>query len=152
MTATFKLAELRDMETLIALMRDLYGYDQILFDEQNARIALSQFLSAGEYGIIWIIQIAGQAVGYIVLTYDFSLEFHGRTACLDELFICEEYRNRGVGQQALQFVEDYCRASKIKALFVITEKSNKIADHFYQKCGFAALNYAVLFKRVSDQF
>ena len=43
------------------------------------------------------------AVGYLVLTLGYSLEYGGRDAFIDEVYIRSSYRGRGIGTAALTF-------------------------------------------------
>jgi GNAT superfamily N-acetyltransferase len=46
-----------------------------------------------------------ETIGYIVLTLGDSLEYHGRDAFVDEIYIRESHRGKGIGAQAIKFVE-----------------------------------------------
>jgi ribosomal protein S18 acetylase RimI-like enzyme len=146
MEVVFKTANSSDVNSLLSLMRGLYEHDHLVFDEEAARGALDEILGDSSLGHVWLIQSGEESIGYIVLTYDFSLEFHGKVAFVDEIFIRSEYRGSGVGQQAFQFVEEYCKTSGIKTLHLMVEKNNKKAQAFYQKAGFKTLDRFVLMK------
>ena len=45
----------------------------------------------------------------VVLTLGWSLEYHGRDAFVDELFIAPSCRGRGLSKLALGVLEDACR-------------------------------------------
>ncbi|MBI1729648.1 GNAT family N-acetyltransferase [Candidatus Acetothermia bacterium] len=146
MDVVFRTANSSDVNSLLSLMRSLYEHDHLVFNEEAASDALNEILSDSSLGRIWLIQSGEEAIGYVVLTYDFSLEFHGKVAFVDEIFIRKEYRGSGVGQQTFQFVEEYCRTSGIKTLHLMVEKNNKKAQIFYQKAGFKTLDRFVLMK------
>ena len=54
----------------------------------------------------WLIRLGGRPVGYVVLAWTFSVEAGGREACVDELYLLPEVRDRGLGGRALALVED----------------------------------------------
>ena len=116
MEVNFKPAARADTEQVIGFMRALYAHDQIAFDEQVARQGLAQLVADESLGRVWLIAVDEVAAGYIVLTYGFSLEYHGRDALIDEFFVGAEWRGRGVGLRALEFVADFCRTEGIAAL------------------------------------
>ena len=133
-----KPAAAADSDLLISMMRGLYEHDQLEFDEQAARGGLTQLLGDEALGRVWLIEVDGAPAGYVVLTYGFSLEYHGRDALIDEFFIAESLRGRGVGQQTLEFVAAFCRAQGIRAIHLAVDYKNERAQHVYRQFGFAA--------------
>src|SRR5689334_11790421 len=124
MDPTFRLAGAADLETLIGFMRQFYAIDDYPFDEQAARRALREFLAEPLFGRVWLIEVDAVPVGYLVLTLGYSLEFHGRDAFIDELFVEPSYRHQGIGKRAMQFVETACRALGVHALHLEVERHN----------------------------
>ena len=137
MDASFKLGDSSDTDVLAKLMQEYYDFDHLTFDDHVARAALRQILSDDSLGRVWLIQQGEDAVGYIVLTLGFSLEFQGRDAFIDELYIRESYRHGGIGTKALKFVEEVCRSLGVQALHLEVERANVNAQKFYRKSGFA---------------
>lgn len=136
MDPTFRLAGEADLETLLGFMRQFYAIDAYPFDEQAARRALSEFLAEPLFGRVWLIEVDAVPVGYVVLTLGYSLEFHGRDAFIDELFVAPAYRHRGIGKRAMQFVETACRALGVHALHLEVERHNTAAQQLYRQSGF----------------
>jgi ribosomal protein S18 acetylase RimI-like enzyme len=135
MDIDFKNAAMSDLETLMAFMRELYESDQIPFDD-DARAALEKLLSDDSLGRVWLICSEGEAVGYLVLTLGYSLEFRGRDAFIDELYIRESHRGRGLGKRAIKFIEEACRALGVQALHLEVQRANTAAQAFYRRAGF----------------
>lgn len=136
MEPTFKLSSASDMKTLIELMSQYYEYDHLSFDEQVARSALQIILSNNLYGQIHLIYIETEIVGYLVVTFGFSLEYGGCDGFVDELYIREKYRGKGIGKQSLQFAERICREQGIQALHLEVERENTNAQAVYKKAGY----------------
>src|ERR1700739_3061571 len=101
MAETFRVAERADIETLLEFMREYYEFDHLPFDRQVARAALAGFLDDEWLGRVWFIYYGGEAIGYLVLTLGYSLEYGGRNAFIDEVYIRASHRGRGIGQSAL---------------------------------------------------
>ena len=125
-----------DVADLLVMMEALYRNDGHSFDAAMAERATRSLLDSPTWGHIWLIQQDGRSIGYVVLTFGFSLEFGGRDALLDELFILEPYRSRGLGRQALQFVFDHCRREGIRALHLEVLLGNDKAAAIYSQFGF----------------
>jgi ribosomal protein S18 acetylase RimI-like enzyme len=132
----FKPATPNDIEPLIAMMRELYAHDGLAFDEANARRALSGLIADKTFGRAFLIIIAGEVAGYVVLTFGYSLEFHGRDAFVDELYLRDDYRGQGIGKRALRFLTEICAAEGVGALHLEVERSNTPAQAVYRKFGF----------------
>ena len=77
-----------------------------------------------------------EIVGYAVLAFGFSLEFGGRDAFLDELFIVEAFRGQGIGSAALTAVCAWARREGLCALHLEVERDNKAAKALYSRTGF----------------
>jgi diamine N-acetyltransferase len=136
MNLIFKVADLTHVETLVQFMREYYEYDGLDFDADNSRAALEMLLSNKLYGQIWLLQDGETPIGYVVLTFGFSLEAQGRDALVDELYVREDYRGQGVGARTLEFLEDFCRSMEIYAFYLEVERHNTKAQNFYHKHGF----------------
>lgn len=132
----FKLADTSDIDPLVEMTRELYAFDHIAFDEHIARNALRLILNDHSLGRVWLIQHAGETIGYVVLTLGFSLEYRGRDAFVDELYIREGHRGHGVGKKVLKYVEGACRSLGVQALHLEVERANTNARAFYHKAGF----------------
>lgn len=136
MDPTFRLAGEADLDTLIGFMRQFYEIDAYPFDEQAARGALREFLGEPLFGRVWVIELDGKPVGYLALTLGYSLEFHGRDAFIDELFVEPSYRHQGLGKQAMKFVETACRALGVHVLHLEVERHNLAAQRLYRQFGY----------------
>lgn len=136
MEIDFKIAENADTEILVQFIREFYELDQYPFNDESVRSALAIILNDNSLGRVWIIQDGSKAIGYVVLTFGYSLEYQGRDAFIDEIYIQESYRGQGVGTKVFQFVEGVCPSLGIKALHLEVERQNTAAQGFYQKIGF----------------
>lgn len=117
-------------------MREFYAVEHLKFDEEVARRALRQILSHESFGRVHLVSVGGEVAGYVVLTFGFSLEFHGRDALIDELYLRESFRGRGLGKASLLFVEEVCREEGIKALHLEVDRVNARAQAVYRQAGY----------------
>ncbi|MEW5856087.1 MAG: GNAT family N-acetyltransferase [Cyanobacteriota bacterium] len=134
--ANFKIAEKSDIEILVKFIGEFYEFEHLKFDESIVRTALANVLHDDSLGRVWLIQNGDEAIGYIVLTFGYSLEFRGRDAFIDELYIRESYRGQGVGMSVIQFIESVCPSLGIQALHLEVERKNTAAQDLYRKVGF----------------
>jgi len=117
--------------------------------EDAAETALRGLLAAPDRGLVWVIEQAGEAAGYLVLTWGYSLEFHGRDAFIDELYLAPRYRGAGLGRQAVEWAEDACRAHGAGAVHLEVEMDNERAHALYRRSGFAERGLRLMTKRLS---
>jgi len=89
-------------------MRELYEHEGIPFDRKVASDALSGLLQTPSLGDVQLMLEDEEIVGYFVLTFGYSLEFRGRFLFLDQMYIRDDYRGRGLGREALEAVEKIC--------------------------------------------
>jgi GNAT superfamily N-acetyltransferase len=149
MEPQFKAAWMADHDILFQLMQNYYDYDQIPLDEPAARQALTQLLSDDPFGRVWLVCIEDKPIGYVVLTLGFSLEYHGRDAFIDEIYLEEPYRGQGIGTKIFAFVEEQARALGVQAIHLEVERHNQRAQSFYQKIGFKDNDRRLMSKRIN---
>ena len=137
MLVTFTTADETHVDLLIEMMREFYVHERLALDERAARRALRHILTDESLGRIILLWAGDVAAGYIVLAFGFSLEFHGRDAFVDEIYVTENYRGQGLGRRGLQFVEAVCRELEIKALHLEVDRVNTKAQALYRTIGFA---------------
>lgn len=125
-------------DALLRLMREFYAFEHLVWNEAEAGRALDTLLGDGRLGEVWLAVRGGEAAGYFVLSFGFSLEFRGRFALLDELFLREGHRGGGLGRRAMEQAVRACRAQNICALRLEVEHRNTAAQAFYRRLGFHA--------------
>ena len=137
MEPSFRVAEPADADTLVEMMRDFNAHERIAFDESEVRAVLAQLFANDSHGLACLILLGEQVAGYVVITFGFSIEFRGRDALIDELFIKDEFRGRGLGSAALRHAEGVCRDRRIRALHLEVDRGNTRAQSVYARAGFA---------------
>jgi len=118
------------------MMQEYYAFDHHAFEREKAEAALRGLLRDPTLGRVWVIGAEEAPVGYVVLTFGYSLEFLGRDAFVDELFIVDGYRDRGWGREAMEFVEQAARDLGVHAIHLEVTRHNQRAQYFYPKLGF----------------
>lgn len=142
----FILAKQSDAEQLLEMMRKFYEYDSIPFDKNTSYKALQRILENELFGKVFLFKLSKETIGYMVITFGFSLEFHGRDAFIDEIYFNEKHRGKGYGKLALAFAEQVCLEHDVKAVHLEVEHSNKIAQSVYKKSGFEDREYYLMTK------
>lgn len=124
-------------DLLLTMMQEFYLGEALPFDRDAARRAVRELRGDPSLGRVYLVVAGGEAVGYVVLAFGFSLEYRGRDAFLDELYIRENARGVGLGTAAIQWAESVCRAEEIRALHLEVDRRNQRGQHLYRGLGFA---------------
>jgi len=134
---SYRAALSRDIDTLLRLMRDLQQDDpwSVPFREEQVRESVDELLLNPSRGRIYLIMGAGASIGYLVLSFDFSLEYGGINAWVDELFVRPELRGQGIGSKTLEFAAQAAREHGAKVLHLEVNRGNR-AIHLYRRHGF----------------
>jgi GNAT superfamily N-acetyltransferase len=138
MTPTFLPLSSDTVETALASMRTFYTEEALEYREPRARDALQQLLKDPSRGGLWFIETDGVFIGYFVLTLGFSLEFAGRFALLDEFYVEPAHRGRGIGAQALEFIQFTAESLGVAAIRLEVDRANPRLESFYRRAGFEA--------------
>ena len=136
MTINYRVAEITDITILLELVKEFHEKEKLAFDEKLDRNALEIFLADGSWGQVWIIQQEDEAIGYMILTLGYSLEYRGRDAFIDELYLRPKHRGQGIGTQMLTFAEETCRVLGVQALHLEVDFENPDAQRLYHRVGY----------------
>lgn len=143
-----------DAPLLVALMVEFYAESGYPLNQQRAAEAFSALLNDERLGQVWMIEApteAGSAdVGYLVVTLGFSMEYGGRDAFVDDLFIQAGYRGRGLGRAAIARARAYCVERGVRAVHLEVARDNAAAQAVYRRAGFAATERQLLTLRLAD--
>jgi GNAT superfamily N-acetyltransferase len=127
-----------DCDRILPLMAQYYTEDGYAFVAAEARAALARFLGDPSLGRLWVFVAAGEVVGYAALTLGYSLEYRGRDAFVDELYLVPAHRGAGLGARALACIDDACRELGVRALHLEAERRKPRLLAFYERAGFAS--------------
>jgi GNAT superfamily N-acetyltransferase len=151
----------RDIPEIMAMMTDFHSEDRIPWHPREAQRAISELFANDAYGVFWLIEVDWQSIGFLVLTFGFSLEFHGRTAFVDEFYVRPEFRGQGIGTKALHHIGTkalhqmmaYCVRQAIRTVHLEVEQSNPRVHRLYERAGFEDRGFYILSKwiRISPQ-
>ena len=118
-------------------------------DARAARAAFAALVRDPALGRAWIVEVDERAAGYAVLTLGWSLEYGGRDAFVDDLYLAPLHRGRGLGGAALAAVEAAARELGVRALHLEVERGNLPAQELYRRRGFAENERRLLTKRLA---
>lgn len=119
------------LPTILPMMQEFYALDNYDFDLATAEKLFNEFIENPDLGQAWLIWVDGEAVGYVILTFIFSFEYKGKIAFLDELFISEKVRGKGIGKKALDFIQEKVEQLSLQLIYLEIEPHNETAQQLY---------------------
>ncbi|NGY36218.1 GNAT family N-acetyltransferase [Flavobacterium sp. XN-5] len=136
----FKPLAHSDIDTIVDLMQQFYAIDNYPIDIKISKSLFIEFLANEEIGNAWLILSENEIIGYVILTYIFSFEYQGKIAFLDELYLTEKARGKGVGSKTIAFVIEESKKKELKLIYLEIENHNQNAQKLYLASGFELHN------------
>jgi len=136
----FKPLQTSDIEKIVLMMQEFYAIDNYPIDIAISKALFLEFLENPHLGRCWLIFSDGEIVGYVILTFVFSFEYKGTIAFLDELYIAEKARGKGIGKLALDFIHQEAISLSLKLIYLEVEGHNEIAQKLYLSKHFVVHN------------
>jgi len=138
-----------DLDELLAMRARFNAGQGYAFDVATARHALGELLAKAELGRAYRIVRDGESVGYAALCFGWSLEWGGRDAFVDELFVEAGARGQGVGRAALRALVAEARRLGVSALHLEVESDNEAGRGLYRSEGFVGNERRILTRRLA---
>jgi GNAT superfamily N-acetyltransferase len=137
MVITYEAAGPQDLTELLGMMKELQADDpwSVPFDDREAERVMGELLRDPALGRVWLIVADGQSIGYIVMAFDFSLEYRGRGAWVDEFFVRPSHRGLGIGTQALGFFAQQAKELGVSVVHLEVNHGNPAID-LYRRRGY----------------
>ena len=130
---------------LVAAFHAEAGFDT---DAEGQAKAVAPLLSGSPHGAIWIIGPRMSPVGYIVVTFGWSVEFGGLDAIVDELYVRPAVRRRGMGFEALNGIAKALKEAGVRALHLEVDRTDEAARRFYGRARFQPRDGYMFMSRV----
>jgi ribosomal protein S18 acetylase RimI-like enzyme len=137
---TFKLLKTSDIDTILPMMQEFYAIDGYPIDVEVSRKLFGEFIADAKLGRAWLVYFDDEIVGYVILTFVFSFEYKGTIAFLDELYLNEKSRGKGIGKQVVDFIHQEAIALSLKIIYLEVEGHNEAAQKLYLAKDFAIHN------------
>lgn len=140
MSGLLRRAEPGDIARILPLVEAYHEFIGITQDADTCREAVAQLLAAPEMGRIFVLGPSQAPIGYIAISFGFSIKLGGRDAVVDEFFIREKVRGKGFGSRVLAELPGEMAASGVVALHLDVDRVDDVAQRLYRKAGFSQPN------------
>ncbi len=144
MDVSIREATIADLTILLSVIEKFYFDFGYQFEIAQHTVVVQQFMMNKQLGSIWIIAYEEECIGYLALTYGFTFGYGGRDALIDEFYIIDSYRNRGLGSWVLDKIKQEVIQLGFVALNLQIESSHARAMDLYTKAGFQDLKRKTL--------
>jgi ribosomal protein S18 acetylase RimI-like enzyme len=149
MSAQLTLAKPDHLETLLPMVAAFHAEAGIDSTEAGRHAAVVPILDGVPHGSAYLIGPARAPIGYIVLSFGWSVEFGGLDGIIDEIWIRRAVRGRGIASEVLRTLPKALAGAGLKALHLEVEPGNDAARRLYQRNGFALRDgYHLMTRRV----
>jgi len=136
MSAALTLAGPDHLERILPLVAAFHAEQSIEMTEEARRAGVEPLLTGIPHGCAYIIGPPRAPIGYIVVTFGWSVEFGGLDAIIDELFVRPGVRGRGIASEALIALPRALAVGGLRAIHLEVDRENAIAVKFYRRAGF----------------
>ncbi len=155
---SIRKAEMRDLETIQKLIRDLCLLEQEKFDqttrtdyslsEKGKEYFISNIESVDSYAIV--AEIDGEIIGYFIGSIKEPEDFRiiKSLAEGDNMYIKESSRENGIGTAFINQFESWCRERKIQRIRYTASANNVDAIKFYESNG--SKKYNIILEKELD--
>lgn len=140
MESAIRGMEEKDRNQVLEMMRVFYaspavwsnGSEEIFQADFTACISDSPYLEG------YIFENAQDIQGYAMVAKSFSTEFGKTCVWLEDIYVKDAYRGRGIGSYFLKYIESKYPDAILR---LEVEAENERAVNVYHKCGFEVIPY-----------
>lgn len=106
--------------------------------QENYKLTFDEMMRSDDYVWCYIFECDGKPCGFAMLSKTFSQEAGGVSVTVEEIYIEEEYRNRGMGTKFFEYMKENIPAARYR---IEVELENEKAKRLYERMGFEVLPY-----------
>lgn len=147
MSAALTLAAPNHLDKLDALVAAFHAEEGITLPAEQRRAGLEPLLEGIPHGAAYLIGPARAPIGYLVITFGWSLEFGGLDGFIDEIYVRPGVRGRGIASETLQALPRALAGAGLKALHLEVSRDAEKTQKLYKRAGFSARSDYMLMTR-----
>ena len=142
MNINFRKFKETDKDIFFSMVKKFYAPPAVLHFPSDD-VMMSAFYASFEIPELvkgYIFESDGTPTGYAIVSMKFETEVGGMAAWIEQLFVEEEFRNKGIGRKFFEFLSDGLKG-KIKRVRLEVGDDNEGAKKLYKNIGFEFLDY-----------
>ncbi len=137
MTTAVHLAGPADLDGLLSLMERFHSEAALPHDDTHRRRAADPLLNGSPHGAVWLIGPQRAPLGYVLISFGWSVALAGMEGFVNEIFIRPSVRGRGIGTEVLHAIAVSLTQTGLKALHVRLNQADAPSARFCARVGFA---------------
>ena len=129
-----------DKPKIIEMMRVFYASPAVLSNGSEEIFATDVDACVGDCPFLegYVFEENGETVGYSMLAKSFSTEFGKKCIWIEDIYVKDEWRGRGIGSAFFEFIYEKYDGCLFR---LEVEEENERARRVYEKNGFEVLPY-----------
>ncbi|WP_278921845.1 MULTISPECIES: GNAT family N-acetyltransferase [Pseudophaeobacter] len=148
MSAALHLARPEDQEKLLPMVAAFHAEAGLDTSPAQREAGIVPLLAGMPYGAVYIIGPTRAPIGYIVVTFGWSVEFGGMDGFVDEIYIRPAVRGRGLATEVLIELPKTLGAAGVKALHLEVDRQDEKTQRLYQRTRFEPRDQYMLMTKV----
>lgn len=123
----------------VKALAELFDQYRIFYQKQSDIDGAIEFLEArieNNESVIYVAEEDGHLLGFIQLYPLFSSTNMKRLWLLNDLFVDEPQRGKGISVMLIEQAKELCRATNAHGMMLETAKTNNIGNQLYPRTGF----------------
>lgn len=125
-----------DKDKLLPMVASFHEHMGIDTTDGFREAAIQPLLDGAPQGAVWLIGPRRAPVGYVAVSFGWSIEYGGMDAILDEIYVRPAVRGRGMGSEAVSALSKGLKESGVKALHLEVDRDDETTCRFYARARF----------------
>jgi GNAT superfamily N-acetyltransferase len=135
-STAINLAGPDDLDGVLALMERFHAERGLPHDDIHRRNAVAPLLAGNPLGTIWLIGPQRAPLGYVLLSFGWSVNRAGMEGWVNEIYVRPNVRRRGIGTEVLHAVAVSMGKAGLRVLHVRLGRADDMAARFCARVGF----------------
>jgi ribosomal protein S18 acetylase RimI-like enzyme len=138
------LARPDDLDRLLPLVAACHAEVGIVEEDTRRRAALLPVLEGSPHAAAYLIGPPRTPIGYLVISFGWSVIFAGLVGTVDEIYIRPAVRGRGIATEVLSALPRALAGAGLKALHLTLRQEDLKARRLYEKMHFVSRERDIL--------
>lgn len=135
----------KDRAAYLQLAQEFYQTNAVLHSIPVSHMenTFEELMRSEEYAEAYIFEVDEEIAGYALLAKTYSQEAGGRIIWIEELYVRDSFRSKGLGKQFFEYLDNNM-AEETARVRIEVERTNDGAISLYKKIGYGNLDYVQL--------
>lgn len=133
MSAQISLAKPEHLNALLPLVEAFHQEVGVEQDSEHRHGAIAPLLDGNPLGAVYLFGPTRAPIGYMVMTFTWSVEFGGIKAGIDQIYVRPAIRRRGLASEAINSIGRTLRQASVRAISLEVRPDDAAAMRLYEK-------------------